>query len=80
MRSTVQFCIFYEFCVYILCIQCLSESHTLITARRIEDMNPGEYKSTRSSKQPVVIEGNWQEPSVEEQMKHDTVHKLEVRS
>jgi len=48
------------------------------TARRMEDMSPGEYKSTRNSKQPVVIEGNWQEPTVEEQIKHDTVHKLEV--
>lgn len=41
-------------------------------------MDPGELKPTRSSRQPVIIEGNWQEPTVEEQLKHDTVHKLEV--
>ena len=41
-------------------------------------MNPGEYRSTRSSKQPVIIENNWQEPTVQEQLKHDTVHKLET--
>ena len=41
-------------------------------------MDPGELKPTRDSKQPVIIEGNWQEPTVEEQLKHDTVHKLEV--
>ncbi|KAK3103714.1 hypothetical protein FSP39_021266 [Pinctada imbricata] len=56
------------------------EKHVLrqMKARRYEDMNPGEYKSTRSSKQPVIIENNWQEPTVEEQLKHDTVHKLET--
>ncbi|KAJ8298661.1 hypothetical protein KUTeg_022721, partial [Tegillarca granosa] len=56
------------------------EKHCLrqMKGRRYEDMNPGEYRSTRSSKQPVIIEGNWQDPTVEEQMKHDTVHKLET--
>ncbi|XP_076116553.1 doublecortin domain-containing protein 1-like isoform X1 [Mytilus galloprovincialis] len=56
------------------------EKHILrqMKARRYEEMDPGELKPTRSSKQPVVIEGNWQEPSVEEQLKHDTVHKLET--
>ncbi|XP_052066407.1 doublecortin domain-containing protein 1-like isoform X1 [Mytilus californianus] len=56
------------------------EKHILrqMKARRYEEMDPGELKPTRSSRQPVVIEGNWQEPSVEEQLKHDTVHKLET--
>lgn len=56
------------------------EKHILrqMKARRFDEMDPGELKPTRSSKQPVIIEGNWQEPTVEEQLKHDTVHKLET--
>ncbi|XP_069133406.1 doublecortin domain-containing protein 1-like [Argopecten irradians] len=56
------------------------EKHILrnMRARRMEDMSPGKYRSTRSSQQPVVIEGHWQDVTVEEQMKHDTVHKLET--
>jgi hypothetical protein len=49
-----------------------------ISGRRIESQNPGEYRATRSSRQPVIVENNWQEPTVEEQLKHDTVHKLET--
>lgn len=49
-----------------------------ISGRRLESQNPGEYRATRSSKQPVIVENNWQEPTVEEQLKHDTVHKLET--
>ncbi|XP_060074536.1 doublecortin domain-containing protein 1-like [Ylistrum balloti] len=56
------------------------EKHILrnMRARRMEDRSPGKYRSTRSSQQPVVIEGHWQDVTVEEQMKHDTVHKLET--
>lgn len=56
------------------------EKHILrqMKARRFEEMDPGELKPTRNSQHPVIIEGNWQEPTVEEQLKHDTVHKLET--
>lgn len=56
------------------------EKHILrqMKGRRLEAQNPGEYRPTRSSIQPVVVENNWQEPTVAEQLKHDTVHKLET--
>ncbi|KAL5007685.1 hypothetical protein ScPMuIL_016491 [Solemya velum] len=56
------------------------EKHMLrqMKGRRLEEQSPGEYRGTRSSRQPVIIEGNWQEPSVKEKMKHDTVHKLQT--
>nr|XP_022337319.1 uncharacterized protein LOC111133328 isoform X2 [Crassostrea virginica] len=56
------------------------EKHILrqMKGRRLEAQNPGEYRSTRSSRQPVIVENNWQEPTVAEQLKHDTVHKLET--
>lgn len=44
----------------------------------MEELNPGEYKGTKNSSKPVVVEGHWEEPSAEEQQKHDQVHKLEV--
>ncbi|XP_061182929.1 doublecortin domain-containing protein 1-like [Saccostrea echinata] len=56
------------------------EKHILrqMKGRRIESQNPGEYKPTRSSRQPVIVENNWQEPTVAEELKHDTIHKLET--
>lgn len=56
------------------------EKHVLrqMKGRRLEQMEPGVYKSTLSSKQPVVLEKHWQEPSVEELDKHHAVHKLQV--
>ncbi|XP_050408824.1 doublecortin domain-containing protein 1 [Patella vulgata] len=56
------------------------EKHVLrqMKGRRIESQKPGEYRSTLSSKQPVVKEGNWEQPTVEEKIKHDTVNKLET--
>ncbi|CAL1540465.1 unnamed protein product [Lymnaea stagnalis] len=62
-----------------VCLALDIEKHVLrlMKGRRLEQMAPGTYKSTLSSKQPVVIEKHWQEPTVEEQDKHDTVHKLQ---
>ncbi|XP_041366917.1 doublecortin domain-containing protein 1-like [Gigantopelta aegis] len=56
------------------------EKHILrqMKGRRFEELNPGEYKSTLSAHQPVIIEGHWQEPTVHEKMKHDTVHRLQT--
>ena len=50
----------------------------MYSGRRLEELNPGEYKGTKNSNKPVVVEGHWEEPTPEEQQKHDTVHKLEV--
>lgn len=46
--------------------------------RRFKDQNPGTYLSTLSTEQPVVREGHWQDTTVEEKVKHEAVHKLEV--
>lgn len=46
--------------------------------RRVEQMSPGVYRSTLSSKQPVVIEKHWKHPTVEEQDKQLSVDKLQV--
>ena len=53
-------------------------SYLSYSGRRLEELNPGEYKSTKNSVKPVVVEGHWEEPTVQEQEKHDTVHKLQV--
>ncbi|XP_013404290.1 uncharacterized protein LOC106169385 isoform X2 [Lingula anatina] len=55
------------------------EKHVLrqMQGRRLEELNPGEYKPTRSTRNPVLIEGNWQEPTFDEQRKHDKVHQLQ---
>ncbi|XP_059150633.1 doublecortin domain-containing protein 1-like [Physella acuta] len=55
------------------------EKHVLrqMRGRRLEQMEPGVYKSTLSSTQPVVLEKHWQEPTVEEMDKHHAVHKLQ---
>ncbi len=44
----------------------------------MEGLHPGEYKSTMNPTKPVSIEGHWQEPTPDEQDKHDTVHQLET--
>jgi len=51
---------------------------TFPSGRRLDELNPGEYKGTKNSQKPVVVEGHWEEPTPEEQQKHDTVHKLQV--
>ena len=51
-----------------------------IAGRRLDELNPGEYRGTKNTLKPVVVEGNWEEPTPEEQQKHDTVHKLQVYS
>ena len=50
---------------------------TLI-GRRYDEMKPGEYKSTMNPTKPVSIEGHWQDPTPDEQEKHDTVHQLQT--
>ena len=46
--------------------------------RRLDELNPGEYHATRNRQHPVLLEGHWQEPSLDELLKHDTVHQLQV--
>ncbi|KAH3884070.1 doublecortin domain-containing protein 1-like [Dreissena polymorpha] len=55
------------------------EKHILrsMKGRRLDELSPGEYKGTKNSQKPVVVEGHWEEPTPEEQEKHDTVHKLQ---
>ena len=57
------------------------EKHVLrqMKGRRLEELSPGEYRGTKNTMKPVVVEGHWEEPTPEEQQKHDTVHKLQVR-
>ncbi|CAH1787762.1 unnamed protein product [Owenia fusiformis] len=56
------------------------EKHVLrqMQGRRFDELNPGEYVGQRSPRDPVAIEGTWQEPSNEEKMKHDNIHQLET--
>ena len=63
-----------------VCLALDIDKHVLrqLKGRRLDKMQPGEYKSTLSSKHPVVIEKHWQEPTVEEHDKHMSVHKLQV--
>ena len=48
--------------------------------RRLDELNPGKYQTTMNPARPVLIEGHWQDPSLDEQIKHDTVHQLQVSS
>lgn len=50
----------------------------LFEGRRFKDLSPGAYRSTLSSQQPVIIEGHWQDITVEEQVKNETLQKLQV--
>ncbi|KAK7477194.1 hypothetical protein BaRGS_00031579, partial [Batillaria attramentaria] len=56
------------------------EKHVLrqMKGRRFRDQSPGAYRSTLSSRQPVVIEGHWQDSTVEERVKHQSVSKLQT--
>ncbi|XP_052801857.1 doublecortin domain-containing protein 1-like [Mya arenaria] len=55
------------------------EKHILriMKGRRLDELSPGEYKGTKNATKPVVVEGHWEEPTAEEQQKHDSVHKLQ---
>ncbi|XP_064634273.1 doublecortin domain-containing protein 1-like isoform X2 [Lineus longissimus] len=57
-----------------------TEKHVLrqMQGRRLQEGSPGNFKGTNDPDQPVLIEGNWQEPTEEEQQKHDTVHQLQT--
>lgn len=46
--------------------------------RRLEEQNPGEFRATRNPQHPVLIQGHWQEPSMDELHKHDTVNQLQT--
>ncbi|CAG5132456.1 unnamed protein product, partial [Candidula unifasciata] len=56
------------------------EKHILrqLKGRRLEQKKPAVYRSTLSSQQPVVIEQQWQAPTVEEQDKHLSIEKLQT--
>ena len=56
------------------------EKHILrqMQGRRLEELNPGEYHATRNPQHPVMLEGHWQDPPLDELLKHDTVHQLQV--
>ena len=56
------------------------EKHILrhMQGRRFDSQNPGAFKSTMNPDNPVLIEGNWQEPTSLEQEKHDVVSQLQV--
>lgn len=47
--------------------------------RRYDEQNPGAYRSTRNPHHPVLIQGHWQEPTLDELQKHDVVHQLQVK-
>jgi hypothetical protein len=46
--------------------------------RRIDELNPGSFKSTSNPEQPVLLEGNWQELTSDEVEKHDIIHQLQM--
>ncbi len=48
-------------------------------ARRLEGMQPGEYRATMDPENPVLIQGNWQQPTTEERLKNDAVYNLQDR-
>ena len=56
------------------------EKHVLrhMQGRRYEEQNPDSYRSTRNPTRPVLVEGNWQDPSLNELQKHDIVHQLQT--
>ena len=56
------------------------EKHVLrqMRGQRLKELSPGEYRGTKNRLKPVIVEGHWEEPTAEEQQKHDTVHKLQV--
>ena len=56
------------------------EKHVLrmMQGRRIDELNPGSFKSTSNPEQPVLLEGNWQELTSDEVEKHDIIHQLQV--
>lgn len=48
-----------------------------VKGRRLEELHPGDYQSTQNSKQPVVITGHWAQPTSEECVRQNKVHKLQ---
>ena len=61
-----------------LIVTAVEYEHVKLIGRRYDEMKPGEYKSTMNPTQPVSIEGHWQDPTPDEQEKHDTVHQLQT--
>ncbi|XP_025087629.1 uncharacterized protein LOC112560197 [Pomacea canaliculata] len=63
-----------------VCLELDVEKHVLrqMKGRRFKDLSPGAYRSTLSSQQPVIIEGHWQDITVEEQVKNETLQKLQI--
>lgn len=56
------------------------EKHVLrhMQGRRIDEQSPGMYRGTQNPARPVLVQGHWQEPSMDEYHKHDTVSQLQV--
>lgn len=56
------------------------EKHVLrmMQGRRIDEQKPMTFKPTQDPEQPVIVEGNWQEPTTDEMEKHNIVHHLQV--
>ncbi|XP_070200716.1 doublecortin domain-containing protein 1-like isoform X2 [Littorina saxatilis] len=62
-----------------VCLELDVEKHCLrqMKGRRFKDRSPGRYRSTLSEKQPVVLEGHWQDATIAEHDKHHSVNKLQ---
>ena len=58
------------------------EKHVLrqMQGRRFQAGDAGEMMGTSNPDRPVYIQGHWQEATMDELMKHDTVHQLQVRA
>ena len=57
------------------------ERHVLrqMQGRRLAGGAPGEYQGTSNPDRPVYVHGHWQEAPIDELLKHDTVHQLQVK-
>lgn len=58
-----------------------TQKHVLrqMHARRLEGMQPGEFRATMDPENPVLIQGNWQHASTAERLKNDKLHHLQDR-
>lgn len=56
------------------------EKHVLrmMQGRRMDEQKLMTFKPTLDPEQPVIVEGNWQEPTTDEVEKHNIVHHLQV--
>lgn len=54
------------------------EKHKLrqMQGRRMEGLHSGTYRSNHNAERPVLVDGNWMIPTIEEKIIHDKVHQL----